>query len=305
MRVAAFKTLKQALAKETGVLSGIVNAQQIQGKELSFNNILDLESAYNCCREFLEPACVIVKHLNPCGVAMCCDTTTAFVRAREADPVSSFGGIVAFNTAVTKKTALILAETFFEAIVAPCYDDDALSVLSNKKNLRVMRLDNAGSKEISLDYRRVGGGMLVQNFDNHMIDINTGAVVTEKKPSPEQISDLNFAWRVVKHVKSNAIVFAKDQQSLGVGAGQMSRVDSVKLAVIKAKENFKNDHILHNAVMASDAFFPFRDGIDTAAKAGIKAIVQPGGSMRDKEVIDACNEHGISMVFTGIRHFRH
>lgn len=296
---------KAAFYKEKEATSGIVNAKQWQGKELSFNNILDIESAYNCCREFKDPACVIVKHLNPCGVAIGQDLSQAFMRARAGDPVSCFGGIVALNQKVDQQTALNIAETFFEAVIAPSYTPEALELFKQKKNLRIMTLDNFNDIPKALDYRRIGGGLLVQDADTEMADVSSCQVVTKRQPTEQELKDLDFAWRVVKHVKSNAIVFAKDDQSLGMGAGQMSRVDSVKIAGRKANESFEGQNVLENAVMASDAFFPFRDGIDTAAKMGIKAIVQPGGSMRDNEVIEACDEHGITMIFTSMRHFRH
>jgi phosphoribosylaminoimidazolecarboxamide formyltransferase / IMP cyclohydrolase len=296
---------KAALYKEAGATSGIINAKQWQGKELSFNNILDLESAYQCCREFQDPSCVIVKHLNPCGTATAEKLSEAFLRARSGDPVSCFGGIVALNQKVDKQTALLMAETFFEGIIAPDYDEDALEVFKGKKNLRIMSLSNFDNRQGDLDYRRVEGGFLVQDADNECVDLASCEVVTDRKPTEQELKDLNFAWKIVKHVKSNAIVFAKDAQSVGVGAGQMSRVDSVKIAARKAVESFKDESILQGAVMASDAFFPFRDGVDAAAKTGIKAIVQPGGSVRDKEVIEACNENGITMICTKMRHFRH
>lgn len=296
---------KAAFYREAGATSGIVNAKQTQGKELSFNNILDLESAYACCKEFSAPACVIVKHLNPCGVAIGTQPSDAFLKAREADPVSCFGGIVAINREVDGETARHMCDTFFEAIIAPSYNNEAIDLFAKKKNLRVMTLANFGAKTASLDFRRVSGGLLVQDADIEMLDLAKCEAVTKRKPTAAEIEDLNFGWRVVKHVKSNAIVFAKNKQTLGVGAGQMSRVDSVKIAAIKAVENLKDKDILVKSIMASDAFFPFRDGVDLAIKHGITAIAQPGGSVRDQEVIDACNENNIAMIFTGMRHFRH
>ncbi|OVE82021.1 bifunctional phosphoribosylaminoimidazolecarboxamide formyltransferase/IMP cyclohydrolase [bacterium K02(2017)] len=296
---------KAALYKDESVSTGIVNANQLQGKELSFNNILDLESAYNCCKEFKQPACVIVKHLNPCGVAIAENSNEAFIRARAGDPVSCFGGIVAINQPVNKQTALLIAETFFEAIIAPAFEPEALDIFAKKKNLRLMTLNNFSANEDSLDYRRVGGGLLIQDFDNQIIPMSEAKVVTKRQPTKQELIDLDFAWHVVKHVKSNAIVLTKESQSIGVGAGQMSRVDSVKLAGLKAKEYFKDPQTFKNVAMGSDAFFPFRDGIDQAAQFGVTAIVQPGGSMRDNEVIEACDEHGITMLCTGMRHFRH
>lgn len=296
---------KAAFYREVGLNQGIVNARQWQGKELSFNNILDLESAFNCCRDFQETCCVIVKHLNPCGVATGSTVAEAFLRAREADPVSCFGGIVAMNREIDVQTAMMMAETFFEAIIAPSYSTEAMELFQKKKNLRIMTLSDFDNRQASIDFRRIGGGFLVQDSDIGMIDIKTCQVMTKRQPTAQELLDLNFAWRTVKHVKSNAIVFAKNQQSIGIGAGQMSRVDSVKIAAMKAKEYFKDDSILKNSVMASDAFFPFRDGIDQAAAFGIAAIIQPGGSVRDNEVIEACDQHNISMIFTGMRHFRH
>lgn len=307
-----------ALYRSQATVGGVVSAKQLQGKELSFNNYLDLDSAFQCCHEFSEPACVIVKHLNPCGVAVAHQLPEAFVKARACDPVSAFGGIVAFNKPVHKDLAAMISETFFEAIIAPQYTDGALEMFKNKKNMRVMCLEDPrpfgervsegrerGRDSSEFDLRKVSGGLLVQDADRNVLSLKDSPVVTKKKPTAEQLVDLEFAWKVVKHVKSNAIVFAKDGQTLGVGAGQMSRVDSVRLAVNKAVETFKDQKILNGAVMASDAFFPFRDGIDVAAEQGISAVVQPGGSVRDTEVIDACNEHGSAMVVTGERHFRH
>lgn len=296
---------RAALYNEKTGSKGVINAKQWQGKELSFNNILDMDAAYNCCREFNETACVIVKHLNPCGVAVAEKLSEAFVKAREGDPVSSFGGIVAMNKNVDKQTALIIAETFFEVILAPAFDANALEIFKNKKNLRIMSLNEFNKPEKNLDYRRISGGLLVQDTDTDELDVTACQVVTKRKPTKQEWSDLSFAWKIVKHVKSNAIVFSRANQSLGVGAGQMSRVDSVKIAAMKAKDNFNNKDILKNAVMASDAFFPFRDGVDTAIQEGVSAIIQPGGSMRDAEVIQACDEQGVTMVFTGMRHFKH
>lgn len=296
---------KASWYRESDTLSGIVNVTQYQGKELSFNNILDMEAAVNCCREFKKPAVAIVKHLNPCGVATADKLVDAFIHARETDPVSSFGGIVALNKKVDKQVATILAETFFEVIIAPGYDEEVLAIFKGKKNLRVMKSDEFDKKPHGLDYRRISGGFLVQDIDNGDVDIYSSKVVTTRTPTEREWSDFEFAWKIVKHVKSNAIVFVKDGKTLGMGAGQMSRIDSVKIAIMKATENFENADILKGAVMASDAFFPFRDGIDHAAKFGIAAVIQPGGSVRDNEVIAACNEHGMAMTVTGMRHFKH
>lgn len=278
----------------------LTTAKQLQGKELSYNNLIDCDAALQCVSEFDQPACVIVKHTNPCGAALGKNLKEAFVLAREGDPVSSFGGIIAVNREMDQETAESIGETFFECIVAPGYDEKALSKFQAKKNLRLLSL-----KEMPVlsshdyQYRRVSGGMLVQQNDAEKIDISSCKVPTQRKPTPTELEELAFAWKVVKHVKSNAIVFTRDKQLIGVGAGQMSRVDSVKLAVAKSRKELKG------AVMASDAFFPFRDGLDEAARAGIQAVIQPGGSVRDAEVIASANEQGIAMVFTGMRHFRH
>ena len=284
--------------------SGIVDAVQIQGKELSFNNLLDTEAAYRCCRDFSQATCVIVKHGNPCGVASAEKLSEAFLKARTGDPVSSFGGIVAFNKTVGPQTALNIAETFFEVILAPDYHKEALTLFQKKKNLRVLKLADWSCKN-NHELRQISGGILWQETDQKLVDLKDCQVMSKQKPSNSEWKSLEFAWRVAKHVKSNAIVFAKDSQTLGIGAGQMSRVDAVKLAAMKAEENFSEKNILKNAAMASDAFFPFRDGIDVAAPWGITVIVQPGGSVRDNEVIEACDEHGIALVLTGVRHFRH
>jgi phosphoribosylaminoimidazolecarboxamide formyltransferase/IMP cyclohydrolase len=295
-----------AFYRDESAASGIAAARQLQGKELSFNNILDLDAAYRCCAEFQAPACVIVKHTNPCGVGLAETLPEAFLKARAADPVSCFGGIVALSRPVDAPTATLLAETFFEAIVAPGYSDDALKILASKKNLRVMILDAKAARDAKqMDMRRVSGGLLVQEADLKLADPATCEVVTKRKPTAKELHDLMFAWTVVKHVKSNAIVYAKDGQTLGVGAGQMSRVDSVRIAANKAEEIFKDAKVLKGSVLASDAFFPFRDGLDTAAKVGITAVVQPGGSVRDAEVIAAADEQNIAMVFTRERHFKH
>ncbi|MFQ5786794.1 MAG: bifunctional phosphoribosylaminoimidazolecarboxamide formyltransferase/IMP cyclohydrolase [Thermodesulfobacteriota bacterium] len=279
----------------------ISNSTQIQGKELSLNNIFDTDAAFETVKEFAETACVIVKHNNPCGVATAENPLLAFTKAKECDPESSFGGIVAFNTEVDEATASELAGMFLEVVIAPSYTEGALSTLSTKKNLRVMKthpLNN--SLKWGLDHKKVVGGLLVQDRDlSADEDFNNFKVETKRQPTDEEIQALKFAWKVCKHVKSNAIIFARDGQTIGIGAGQMSRIDSVKLASTKA--NIPTD----GAVLASDAFFPFRDGIDEAAKSGITAIVQPGGSIRDKETAEAAEEHGITMLFTGVRHFRH
>ncbi len=279
----------------------ISNSIQLQGKELSLNNIYDTDAALEAVKDYQETACVVVKHNNPCGVATDEKVVEAFLKAKACDPVSSFGGIVAFNREVDEATAKELASMFLEVIIAPGYSDKALEVLAEKGNLRVMKTPplDKGVKT-GLDYKKVVGGALVQDRDTGIEnDFNEMRVETKRQPTDEELSALKFAWKVCKHVKSNAIVFANDGQTVGIGAGQMSRVDSVKIATIKA------DLPTKGAVLASDAFFPFRDGIDEAAKAGITAIVQPGGSIRDNDIIEACDEHDIAMVFTGFRHFKH
>jgi phosphoribosylaminoimidazolecarboxamide formyltransferase/IMP cyclohydrolase len=249
---------------------------------------------------------VIVKHTNPCGTAVAERLSEAFLKARSADPVSSFGGIIGLNRIMDEGTARLVAETFFEAIIAPGYSDEALKILAPKKNLRLMQLsEGEAGATAGWDLRRVSGGLLVQSADVSSLDLSKARVVTKRQPTAQEWLDLSFAWTVVKHVKSNAIVFAREGQSLGVGAGQMSRVDSVKIAVMKAAENFKDAKILKGAAVASDAFFPFRDGLDAAAQAGAVCVVQPGGSVRDDEVIAAADEQGMAMIFTGERHFKH
>ncbi|HBF13633.1 MAG TPA: bifunctional phosphoribosylaminoimidazolecarboxamide formyltransferase/inosine monophosphate cyclohydrolase [Deltaproteobacteria bacterium] len=293
---------KAAFYKDVQAPTGsLVEAKQIHGKELSFNNLLDLEAALNCVREFSLPACVIVKHTNPCGVAVGKDLAESYVRAKEADPVSCFGGIIGLNRVVDPACAQAISETFYECIIAPGFEPAALKILEAKKNIRLMVLAPVGAQFIApvLDIKRVGGGLLLQDKDLGSVDIRTVKVVSQRKPTEQEYNELDFAWKVAKHVKSNAIVFTKDGQTLGVGAGQMSRVDSVNLAVMKAKKSLKG------SVLASDAFFPFRDGLDAAAKQGITAVIQPGGSVKDEEVIQAANEHGLAMIFTGMRHFRH
>lgn len=282
-------------------VSCISNAQQIQGKELSLNNIYDTNSCYELVKEFTETACVIVKHNNPCGVAVDENLRTAFLKAKECDPVSAFGGIIGFNREVDEATAMEIANMFVEVVIAPGYTEKAYEVFSTKSNLRVLKTPEIeANKVIGLDFKKVTGGMLIQDLDStsdeDFKDYKTG---TKRKPSADELRDMRLAWKVCKHVKSNAIIFVKNGQTVGIGAGQMSRVDAVKIAKMKAQVSTEG------AVLASDAFFPFRDGIDEAAKAGIKAIVQPGGSIRDEETIAAADEHGIAMIFTGVRHFKH
>jgi len=286
---------------ESGITEPCVsNAQQLQGKELSFNNIIDLDAAIETVKEFEQSAAVIIKHTNPCGAALAESPLTAYLKARECDPVSAFGGIVGFNRTVDADTARELTSTFLEAVIAPGYTDEALDIFTAKKNVRVMQvplLDSYVPK--GYDLKRVTGGLMIQGRDLGMINALDCRVVTERTPSPSEYVALDFAWRVCKHVKSNAIVFTNRDQTVGIGAGQMSRVDSSKIAVQKALLP------THGTVLASDAFFPFRDGVDAAAEAGVTAIIQPGGSVRDEEVIKAANEHGIAMIFTNMRHFRH
>lgn len=284
--------------------NSVATATQLQGKALSFNNIADTDSALECVKEFDQPACVIVKHANPCGVALGGSILEAYDRAYKTDPTSAFGGIIAFNRELDAQTATAIIERqFVEVIIAPSVAEDALAVCSAKQNVRVLACgDWQGQLTEGYDFKRVNGGLLVQDRDFGMVEMEDLKVVTKVQPTEEQLRDLMFTWKVAKYVKSNAIVYCKDGMTIGVGAGQMSRVYSAKIAGIKAAdENLE----VAGSVMASDAFFPFRDGIDAAAEAGIKAVIQPGGSMRDEEVIAAADEHGIAMVFTGMRHFRH
>ena len=275
---------------------------QLQGKELSFNNLADADAAWECVRQFQRAACVIVKHANPCGVAEGAACGDAYELAYATDPTSAFGGIIAFNTKLDAATAkTILDRQFVEVLIAPEYDDGALEIARKKANVRVLRIPH-GEGRNNMDVRRVGSGLLMQTSDIREVAREELKVVTRLAPTPAQLDDLLFAWRVAKYVKSNAIVYAKDHRTIGIGAGQMSRVISAKIAALKAEEA---GLVVPGSVMASDAFFPFRDGIDAAAAAGIKAVIQPGGSMRDNEVIAAADEHGLAMVFTGVRHFRH
>jgi phosphoribosylaminoimidazolecarboxamide formyltransferase/IMP cyclohydrolase len=286
----------------------VATAESLHGKELSFNNLLDLDSALNLVREFAEPAAVVIKHNNPCGAATAPTLEEAFRKAYEGDPLSAYGGVLGFNGALDEATALQVTEPnrFIECVIAPDFSPAALLLLTTrptwKKNVRLLRtgpLETSADRSRSLDYRRVEGGLLVQTRDAGGDDFAQARVVTRRQPSAEQLADLRFAWLVGKHVKSNAIVLARGGMVVGVGAGQMSRVDSVHLAVRKAGTRSQG------AVLASDAFFPFRDNIDEAARAGVVAVVQPGGSMRDKDSIEACDEHGLAMILTGVRHFRH
>jgi phosphoribosylaminoimidazolecarboxamide formyltransferase / IMP cyclohydrolase len=275
---------------------------QLQGKELSYNNLADADAAWECVRQFEAPACVIVKHANPCGVAEGANCADTYEAAYGTDPTSAFGGIIAFNTKLDAATAkTILDRQFVEVLIAPDYDDGALDYAKKKANVRVLRIPHGDGRN-NIDVKRVGSGLLMQTADIREVTADELKVVTRLAPTTEQLGDLLFAWRVAKYVKSNAIVYAKDRRTVGVGAGQMSRVYSARIAGIKAVDA---GLVVPGSVMASDAFFPFRDGIDAAAEAGIKAVIQPGGSMRDAEVIAAADEHGIAMVFTGVRHFRH
>ena len=293
---------QQAVFYRDGSLgSHVASAKQLQGKELSFNNIADTDAALECVREFETPACVIVKHANPCGVSVGASLLEAYDRAFKTDPTSAFGGIIAFNRALDADTArAIIERQFVEVIIAPGVSDEALAICASKQNVRVLSTGDLAHAGSGYDYKRVNGGLLVQDRD--MQSTADWRVVSQVKPTAEQGRDLKFAWTVAKFVKSNAIVYAKNEMTIGVGAGQMSRVYSAKIAGIKASDEGLT---VPGSVMASDAFFPFRDGIDAAAEAGIAAVVQPGGSMRDEEVIAAADEHGLAMIFTGMRHFRH
>jgi len=284
---------------------GVASAQQLQGKMLSFNNITDVEAALECVKQFEQTACVIVKHANPCGVAVCDDLYSAYDGAYRTDPTSAFGGIIAVNGRLDKRTAEeVIKRQFVEVIIAPEVAEDALVVLASKPNIRVLATGywQSQANVPYWDYKRIAGGLLVQDCDQVNVQRSDLRVVSDRVPTEQEFSDLLFAWKVAKMVKSNAIVYARQQQTIGVGAGQMSRVYSAKIANIKAADEGLE---VQNSVMASDAFFPFRDGIDAAADAGVTAVIQPGGSIRDQKVIEAANEHNIAMVFTGIRHFRH
>jgi len=284
----------------------LANYVQLQGKELSYNNIADADAAWECVKSF-EPssaACVIVKHANPCGVAIAENALAAYSKAWQTDPTSAFGGIIAFNCEVDGAAAEVVAKQFVEVIIAPSFTSEARTIFATKQNVRV--LQNAvgpfGLAVNKYDCKRVGGGMLVQSPDAKIIGQNDLKLVTKRQPTPTELNDMLFAWRVAKYVKSNAIVFCGNGMTLGVGAGQMSRVDSARIASIKAKNAGLT---LAGSVVASDAFFPFRDGLDVVVEAGATCVIQPGGSMRDQEVIDAANEHGVVMMLTGVRHFRH
>ena len=283
--------------------ASVSSSKQIQGKPLSFNNLADADAALECVRDFERPSCVIIKHANPCGVATRENIYQAYQSAYLTDPTSAFGGIIAFNRELDKETAKsIINQQFVEVIIAPKITNSARSVLLQKENIRVLECGDLEKAQQSFDYKKITGGLLIQDKDLTLLNSSDMKCVSSLSPTESQMNDLLFAWKVAKYVKSNAIVYAKDQMTIGVGAGQMSRVYSAKIASIKAAdENLE----VKGSVMASDAFFPFRDGIDAAAQVGITAIIHPGGSMRDEEVISAANEHGIAMVFTGMRHFKH
>ena len=287
----------------------LVTAKQLQGKELSYNNIADADAAWECVKSFSEPACVIVKHANPCGVAVGKDAAEAYSKAFKTDPTSAFGGIIAFNTTVRGEAASAVSKQFVEVLMAPDFSEDALEIFKSKPNVRILKIalpvggatdwDNGRN---AMDVKRIGSGLLIQTADNHELALGDLKVVSKLQPSPQQLQDLLFAWKVAKYVKSNAIVFCKDGMTMGVGAGQMSRLDSARIASIKAEHAGLS---LQGTAVASDAFFPFRDGLDVVVDAGATCVIQPGGSMRDQEVIDAADERGVVMVLSGVRHFRH
>lgn len=279
-----------------GTLAG---AKQYQGKELSYNNLVDLQAAWSVVIEYTNPAAAIIKHTNPCGTALAGDICTAYMRAHEADSISAFGGIIGLNRPVDKKTAQEITKTFMEAVIAPSYTDDALKVFSEKKNLRVIAMGDEINTNQQYWIEPVSGGFLVQDWDQGQVKMEELQVVTKKVPEPEILEELLFAWKVVKHLKSNAIVLTKGKQTIGIGAGQMNRVGAAKIALKQA------DKEARGAVLASDAYFPFSDTVELAAKHGVKAVIQPGGSIRDEESIKKANEYGIAMVFTGMRHFKH
>jgi len=295
---AAFYALEGA--QEGKIDASLARAEVLQGKELSYNNLLDLDAAMRLCAEFSAPAAAIIKHNNPCGAALAeAGVAEAYRRARETDPVSAFGGIVAVNRAVDGELARELSETFLECVIAPDYAPEALALLAPKKNLRLLKSPIAVDAAAAFELRSVAGGFLLQTRDNQTASMADAKVASKRAPTAAELTDLDFAWRVCKHVKSNAIVFAAGGRTLGIGAGQMSRVDSARIAISKARAS------LAGSVVASDAFFPFRDSVDEAAKAGAVAVVQPGGSVRDGESIAAADEHGMAMILTGERHFRH
>jgi phosphoribosylaminoimidazolecarboxamide formyltransferase/IMP cyclohydrolase len=280
-------------------VTSLADCEVLQGKALSYNNIADADAAFACVRDFSENAAVIVKHANPCGVATGGKQAEVYERARAADSTSAFGGIAAFNQPLDNETASLIAQTFMEVVIAPGFSDEALKTLSSKKNLRVLLAPSVAPVHGGLELKRVSGGLLVQERDDHILTRDMCKVVSKRQPTEEEWQDMMFAWSVAKHVKSNAIVFAKGGVTLGVGAGQMNRVNSTRIAVQHGGEAIKG------SAVASDAFFPFRDGVDALAEAGATAVIQPGGSIRDEEVVQAADEHGLTMIYTGIRHFRH
>ncbi|MEN9558955.1 MAG: hypothetical protein RLZZ502_166 [Pseudomonadota bacterium] len=280
--------------------SGIAHATMLQGKELSYNNLADADAAWQCVQSFAHTACVIVKHANPCGVALGDGTLQAYQKAFACDPTSAFGGIIAFNRPVERACAEAVSAQFLEVLIAPAYSDEALSVLAKKPNVRVLQLHSA--PHTAFDLKRIGGGVLIQSADTHALRPSDLKAASRTPASEQQIKDCLFAWQVAKYVKSNAIVFVKNEATVGIGAGQMSRLDSARIAGIKAQAAGLD---LAGSAVASDAFFPFRDGLDTVVAHGATAVIQPGGSMRDNEVIAAADEHGVAMLFTGVRHFRH
>jgi len=283
----------------------LVTAKQLQGKELSYNNIADADAAWECVKSFDTPACVIVKHANPCGVALGANPAEAYGKAFKTDPTSAYGGIIAFNTELDAAGAALVAKQFIEVLIAPSYTPEALAIFAAKVNTRMLQIPLTPGElgRNTQDIKRVGSGLLIQSADNHELKLSDLKVVSAKQPTSEQLQDLMFAWKVGKYVKSNAIVFCAGGMTLGVGAGQMSRLDSARIASIKAEAAHLS---LKGSAVASDAFFPFRDGLDVVVAAGATCVIQPGGSMRDDEVIAAANEHGIAMVLTGgVRHFRH
>jgi phosphoribosylaminoimidazolecarboxamide formyltransferase/IMP cyclohydrolase len=292
---------QRAALYETFGTRGIAQAEVLHGKGMSYNNYVDVDAAWRLVCDFDRLTCAIIKHTNPSGVGMGANNLDAYRRALATDPVSAFGGIVAFNSRVDAKAANAVNEVFTEVVLAPEFEPKALEIFKKKKNLRVLRVEKIGNAD-SLEYKQISGGMLAQNFDNLRIAADDLKVVSARKPTEKEITALLFAWRVCKHVKSNAIVFANEFQTVGVGAGQMNRVDSVRIAAMRAA---KTELEQKNTVLASDAFFPFRDNVDEAAEFGISAIIQPGGSVRDEEVIQAADEHDLVMVFTGARHFKH
>lgn len=283
--------------------ASVATAQQVQGKALSYNNIADTDAALECVKEFSEPACVIVKHANPCGVATGDSLLSAYERAYQTDPTSAFGGIIAFNRELDEATAqAIISRQFVEVIIAPAVSEAALKITAAKQNVRVLICGQWQNRTTALDFKRVNGGLLVQDRDLGMVDANQLRVVSKRQPTEQELRDALFCWKVAKFVKSNAIVYSRDGMTIGIGAGQMSRVYSAKIAGIKAGDEGLE---VKGSAMASDAFFPFRDGIDAAAAVGVSCVIQPGGSIRDEEVIAAADEHGIAMIFTDMRHFRH